>query len=965
MLDSTLLYRLWGKTNERDRNKPDDWQWKSHPAICHMVDVGYVAETWLSLNPNLLDRFHRFAPDIDRDELRRIIVTIVALHDLGKLSVYFQAKSEEGWKRGYGELNSKIFNGTGFDHGRATARMIRKLIRNDRSKWKSWKSAIDMAAAHHGKLYESSALAEDLAFLDERPVVLEAIDVLERLFGTPETLPPSPKNNAFNMLLAGFTAVCDWFGSDSTTYPYQHDSIRSFDDIESYLNRLRSDRTGERQLGEAGILNAFRREELSYPDLFPILRKYPLRPLQKISQDIPFGREEGPEMLVVEAPMGMGKTEIALYNAARAIGKGNAGGVYFALPTQASSNALYDRVTGFVESVREPEGDVSIVLAHGGRRYFEKYQQLRKRTYARRKAFEESIAKLGSYRDAEAPPSEIIATSWLQGSKQSLLGGVGVGTIDQAMLGAIIVKHAFVRLFALSDKVVVFDEIHSYDSYMNQVILRLLGWLHLLGAKVVLLSATLSRNLRNDLLAAYGAQAPTDEPGSPEFDPYPQILYARAGSLTERFVVPDEDRAGERTLNVRIRRLETNAEERTAVGARTAVELAAAGGCIAWIRNTVREAQEAWREVQAELDRGDHSAIRLCLIHARFTRTDRNRIEEELVGILGNDEGAARPERIIVVATQVIEQSVDIDFDAMISDLAPVDLLLQRLGRMWRHQRPIEVRHEHTEPTLYVLTPDVDDLRDMRFGSSAYVYESEVLSRSAVVTVDDQIWSMPDACRTLVAEVYDRPESYWTAEMQGVDPERLESIRQKSNVKSQDESGRARHILMPPTDATSLTMEDAHRDDDRGERIALATRLGGASGTVVLLERGTNGIEFVGHRPDAPRRRIEPLPTREEISASIDIEEAVTLSAISFPWWDVLEPLPYDDPALTALDVWWRDRHPYDNKIFLLFDETGRADGPGFSAFYRRDRNGNPTEGLVIVRDRELESEDEVDFSAI
>lgn len=969
-MNGDLLYKLWGKTNERDKEKKEDWRWQMHPAICHMVDVGYVAEAWLLADPRLLDRFALLAPGIDRDALRHIIVTIVALHDLGKLHRSFQSKSEEGWKAGYAPYETELFRKDtacrGFDHGRATGIIMRDLIKKELKQWKSWKPAFDMAAGHHGRLYNSSDLSSNdptsfLPYYDERPVIIECVEALGKLFGMPSELPEAPKEGAFYMLLAGFTAVCDWFGSDSTIYRYAESKglpMECFNDIERYLNLLREDdhKTAREQLREAGLLGSFKREDFTYESLFDFLRDNPLRPLQSVSRTIPFGKEPGSEIVVVEAPMGMGKTEIALYFAARAIGAGNADGVYFALPTQASSNALFGRITGFAEAVRNPADQISIVLAHGGSRFAKKYQELQRRTYHRRKAYQKAIAELGTYRDETAPPSEIVATAWLEKSKQSLLASVGVGTIDQAMLGAICAKHAFVRLFALANKVVVFDEIHAYDAYMNRVILHLLEWLNALGAKVVLLSATLPRNLRNRLLGSYGCPIP-DTDGAPENDPYPQILYGRAGRISPPYIVDPAEDTDTRKLDIRIRKLETPLLERTIKGAEIAVELARSGGCIAWIRNTVKEAQSAWREVKEMLANEGMTDVDVRLIHARFTRTDRNGIEEELVEVLGPKAQETRPRRLIVIATQVIEQSVDIDFDAMISDLAPIDLLLQRLGRMWRHQRPVSSRHSHTEPVLYVLAPEAEAFSDMQFGSSAYVYDPEILSRTGTLTVDGDTWNMPDSCRTLVAQLYDRDESEWSAEAQKVDPSALEKVRAKRAQDEKEAEGRAGKILMPSPDARRLEMLSAFSDDDKGERIELTTRLGGSSAVVVLLHLRNGAVEFTGK--ELP---ISPLPDKEDFGALIDFDEAITLSSVSFPWWSALERPEFDAPELAALDEWWRDRRPYDNKAFLLLDDEGNAEHPQFYARYTRQ------EGLVIEPKREKKpsaDENGIDYSVV
>lgn len=972
--DTDILLRLWGKTNERERGYQGG-DWESHPVICHMIDVGHVAEVWLEADPLIMDRFCILAPEIGRDELKRIVVTITALHDLGKVHRRFQSKSENGWAAGYGAAGSqRVTDYSGFDHGLGTAHIVSIFM--DRHlhlrKWKSWCSAFHVVAAHHGRLYTENDLVAPPATYGlsdvDRRCALAAVDLISEVFELPEPLPRAPGSRAFDMLLAGFVSVSDWFGSNSEVFSFARLAAR--DDAHDYLRRLRSGTRAEDQLRDAGMIGAYREGHPGYADIFPFLdAESKLRPLQRNARTLSFGVAPGPEMAIVEAPMGMGKTEIALYLAAQAIASGNACGLYFALPTQASSNALFDRIYSFADRIRREDSPLSLAVAHGARRYFGKYQTLRQKTWRDSQAaknrlikqFEKSRADRGDYRDSEAAPSEIIAPDWLQSSKRTLLASIGLGTIDQAMLGAITVKHAFVRLFALSGKVVVFDEIHAYDSYMNVVIESLLRWLYVLGAKVVLLSATLPHGLRQSLLSTFRAD-PVSQPADPDSsaggEPYPQILHLTT-TLSRVAPDPPTDESDDRpqSVSVTLHRLENG--NRTRQGVQLVLDLAADGGCIAWIRNTVREAQEAWRELEVRIDElGPEGRPKIVLLHARFTRHDRSRIEQELVEILGKDAGAERPQRMIIVATQVIEQSLDIDFDAMISDLAPIDLLLQRSGRLWRHARPVEQRHRHRSPVLHVLAPDTNEAQAMAFGSSAYVYEGEVLARTLRIVQDDAVWDMPASCRRLVSALYDQPVARWSADFLGVAPEKLEHSRKRQKELLGVMEGTARRILMPKPSARSLTMENAYSDDDRGDSVALTTRHGGASATIVLLERRNGALCCADSGDPLPI----PLPDAGNIGESLQLDESILLSTVSFPWYKQLSTPGAGDDDIEALVAWWRKRHPYDSKMFVLLDEEDHFEHPQFTGRYRRDASRNAIEGLVIERKRDPQPSDTISY---
>lgn len=962
-MNGNLLYKLWGKTNERDKEKKEDWCWRMHPAICHMVDVGYVAEAWLLADPGLLDRFALLATDIDRDALRHIIVTIVALHDLGKLHRSFQSKSEEGWKAGYANADKTRAsnNGRGFDHGLGTAKIMAELAGQDRNfyQWYNWLPVINAAAAHHGRLYAEELQTNDIEVYPslkfEKEYAVEAVYILAEIFEAPADLPEPPEANRFAMLLAGFCSVTDWFGSNSDVYTFAPD-VASAEDLRTYLKTLRRSCKAESQLREAGIISETTTVPPSYSDLFEFIKsEESLHPLQREALKVSFGKTPGSEIIAVEAPMGSGKTELALYLAGQAIGHQHANGIYFALPTQASSNALLDRIENFARKITAEGKEISLALAHGGRKFNEDYQRLQE-------SYHRSRRSGSAYDDEKIEPSEVTIPSWLQSSKRTLLAAIGVGTIDQTMLGAMIAKHSFVRLFALANKVVIFDEIHAYDSYMNVLIGRLLEWLGALGTKVILLSATLPKRLRHDLLKSYGiAPAALVQTSDGSYDPYPLMIEGKGSKISS--FVPSSDEDDSRKKVIRLRQIPASEQSRTQAGSEEAFRLAQMGGCVAWIRNTVREAQEAWNLLQTMAATCPESERpQIVTLHARFIRNDRNAIERELVKALGKkggkEDGIKRPERIIVVATQVIEQSVDLDFDAMISDLAPADLLLQRTGRLWRHHRSRQERHAHTDPVFYVLTPTEDELRSLAFGASEYVYDAETLLRSARLVQQTETWKMPEACRSVVADLYDRDAQYWTAEQLDADPTPLEQARKRMyNVKERLE-GTARRLLVCKPGNTPLEGKSAFTlNDDADANIPISTRYGGRSLTAVILKREGNTFHLLGK----PECSLTDLPRPDNYRGEIALEEGVELSSVSFPWYSgapVETALPSE---LTPFIEWWRDKRPHDHRFFALLNEREEFDTPLLIGRYRT-KNGKAIEGLVIEKKKEQDRDPLIEY---
>ena len=904
-----VLYRLWAKTNDRDRAPGEAWA--RHPLPCHLLDVGAVAEAWLDADPHLLGRFCALWPaGPEPDAMRRLLAFAAAAHDVGKADARFQAKSAAGWAHGYGaSWAGPLPNGRGFDHGHATGRLFAAFAEHA-GRWRVPSASdvladlMQVAAGHHGSLYASTPPVDVPAATDAAGgAVRAAVALLADVFGPVPELPDETPPAGFLMLAAGFVSVADWLGSDGTFFPFTP-GVATEADAHAYAAGLReaSARRDERvgayaALRASGLVGAFRSEAQSFEALFGFA---PRAGFQAAAVAVPFGCEAGAEIAVVEAPMGLGKTEVALALAGQALSAGTASGVYVALPTQASANALFGRVERFAERTRAEGTELALALAHGARRFHRDYRRMLARTG--RASFERSR---GGATDDASPPSETVAPAWLQTSKRSLLAPVGLGTVDQAMLGAMSVRHGFVRLFALAGKVVVLDEIHAYDTYMRAILEHLLAWLGALGCKVVLLSATLPQGGRQALVRAYGA-VPPDE-GAPHDVPYPQLVWAapgRAAAVVAHPVGTEFER------RVAVECIE--ADDSTAAGVAWTMAAAARGGCVAWIRNTVREAQEAHAALVA-------AGVPAVLLHARFTRADRNAKEEALIDALGpprDDASRATPRRGVVVATQVIEQSVDVDVDAMLSDLAPADLLLQRAGRLHRHARPAAAREGHPTAVLAVLVPGMEARAALRFGASAYVYDAETLARSAVLVAEQAAWALPAACRTLVAALYDS-DGTWTAERLGCDAARLDALRARSGPRAERDEMKGKGTLVSPPRGVPFA-HDPRRDGSDDTAVALATRLGGRSLTLTLLVAGPKGTRFHG------QTRLARAP-KDTPGARMKTEEAVALASVSLPWYaEVPEPPPLPDPA-AAFAQGWRERHRFDDRVFVLLDAHGRA----------------------------------------
>lgn len=492
---------------------------------------------------------------------------------------------------------------------------------------------------------------------------------------------PRIDNPAQARVLAGLTSVSDWVGSG----PLFEDPQRDWKPLITQA------------LDEAGFVPPQLRRGLEFEDIFG----FSPRPLQSTLVN----SISGPGVYVLEAPMGLGKTEAALFAAYRLMDAGHASGIYFALPTQLTSNKIHDRFGAFLAHILNAEcRHRQALLLHGQAWLLQ--------------------AEMGE----EGRPGG----AWFHHAKRGLLAPFAVGTIDQALMAVMNIKHGFVRAFGLAGKVVILDEVHSYDAYTGTILDELVNFLRQLDCTVIILSATLCRARREALLQG-------DSPGLT----YPQLAVQPAGgTLTEYPISPPPASK----IALRLPQQDNDAIQE-------ALCRAAQGQQILWVENTVAEAQDRYRTLAAfSADAG----IACGLLHSRFTVAHRQANEDRWVGLYGK---TGWPERglqgRILVGTQVLEQSLDIDADFLVSRFAPSDMLLQRLGRLWRHEGTPRPKHARAE--AWLLAPELELAIDQpvtAFGDSAAIYSPYVLCRSL------QVWQgltgicLPGSIRSLIEDTY-------------------------------------------------------------------------------------------------------------------------------------------------------------------------------------------------------------------
>jgi len=502
-------------------------------------------------------------------------------------------------------------------------------------------------------------------------------------------------------IIAGLITVADWIASGSYFENIGEDTLCNID-----LHKL---------VKEAVVSAGFRPLPPIKQMDFSALFSFTWNPLQ---QKLAETAQKGPGIYVVEAPMGIGKTEAALFCAYTLLRDVKARGIYFALPTRLTSDKMYERMQDFINRL-VPDQKQNVQLLHNLAWLYQ--------------------TELG----VDASPGG----SWFTSAKRSILAPFAVGTIDQALMAVLNVKHSFVRTFGLAGKVVILDEVHSYDTYTGTIINRLIKELIPLHCTIIILSATLTARQKTELLETATSYY------LPETAPYPLISaqYTNVQPVLNELFVDH----GIQQKNVKVAY-----SDDTDMAIEKALEKADQGYQVLWVENTVAEAQDIFCTLKA---RCQHSNIDFGLLHSRFTVKERHEKEAIWVSLYGKKGIRERSSNgRILVGTQVLEQSLDIDSDFLISRLCPSDMILQRIGRLWRHDVLNGSRPKGASPELLLLGPKAENAIKEKdaFGSSGIIYSPYVLYRSLEQWYRCETIIIPEQIRKILEATYaEREES--------------------------------------------------------------------------------------------------------------------------------------------------------------------------------------------------------------
>lgn len=745
-----------------------DWPGKSfegcspdtHPALWHMLDVAAVAGVLLEQRP--------LTGDAAQD---RALQFLVALHDIGKFSESFRAilqghKNEAArhWRHSYTLMNYLLDdNIAALIGGYETVRTVLYAA----------------VAGHHGgppANHNQRELRRHKAQIGAGlDAAVAAISALAPIFDG-ASLEGLQDVDALSWALSGLTVQADWIGSNAAWFPPQLVDMTP----EAYFTGAQ--KRAEKAVAAAGLFTGTPRPQAD------ILAGLPPRPMQVAVADMVL--PEGPVLVLIEDATGSGKTEAALILAGRMMAAGKGAGLYFALPTMATSNAMLSRLQSVAPQLFS--GKPSLALTHGRAGMSPAFQEIR-----------------------EGRADGISCSDWLADDRRRvLLADIGVGTIDQALMAVLPTRFSTLRLWALAGKVLIIDEAHSYDPYMEVELQALLRFQARLGGSAIVMTATLPTHMRTGFARAFQEGLGVEPTPIRGLD-YPQLsLVAQKGECQKVVPVPATCR------RLAVHRLAEATEAVTLIAG-----AAAKGTACVWVRNAVDDAIAAVAALRA-------AGIEADLLHARFTMQDRLQKETAVQARFGRN-GTGRAGRVLV-ATQVVEASLDLDFDLMVSDLAPAGALIQRAGRLWRHmeERPASARPV-TGPALHVLSPDPDAVEDSRWlhkvlNGGAWVYPQDLQWRTAREIFDAGEIVAPEGLRALIEAVNgDTPV-----------PAPLQSAEQERIGRFISEAAQARNVLANAMQPYGQDQMEKVFDDLR-----FPTRLGVAQTTLRLARMKAGRLE--------------------------------------------------------------------------------------------------------------------------
>lgn len=892
-----------------DRENGNDWL----PFWMHSFDTAGIMEKLAQkrLPESISD--YLCAECGGREKLFSTLKFCALVHDIGKLTIVFQSRIYDAVDfspfADCVELpkSSSIGNASDTPHALASEAILLKLGCRE--------GVASIAGAHHGRPSAWADVRDQISgactavenFYGKRGKYRQLFEVLwkewidfslecagfSELSDLPDMAVPA------QVVISGMLVTADWIASNTTYFPLiSADQKGEFGD---YPKRIENAWTtiGFPNMWESKA--RFGLDDEAFKERFGFLPNPTQADIISTATDA-----ESSGIYIIEAPMGLGKTEAALALSEILAARAGAGGMFFGMPTQATSNGIFPRLEKWAGGLAEDEQTLlAIKLAHGNAALNEDYRELFT-----------GHSNLNIESD-----SGLIVHDWFSGRKQTLLSDFVIGTVDQLLMAALKQKHVMLKHFGLSGKVVVVDECHAYDAYMSQYLDMAIKWLGIYKVPVIILSATLPEKRRAELIEAYTdsekhrakhTEAYVDKTIADEAWKhslaYPLLTYTENNAVKQKALAFDGE-----NKEVSVRRI---IRDEVAATAGYAVER---GGCVGLIVNTVRKAQEIAAELQSAFPKAE-----VIIMHAQFIMTDRAKREEQILKRVGKHSTPESRRGLIIVGTQVLEQSLDLDFDLMITELCPMDLLLQRTGRLHRHNR---VRPQGLETASCFVLDETDDSFD---SGSAAIYGEWLLMRTRALLPNKL--TIPSDIPLLVQQTYDETNN----EMLGELTEGMKKAQEENKLRTGKKRRSAENYLISKPSNKKGKCLDGWLDNDikpnneqTGEK---AVRDGDPSVDVIALMRDGEGlIRIIADKSETIIPADRP-PSREE--ALLIARQKLRLPGFFGRRWKIDDTIEQLETETQNVFSAWQDSALLKEEVVLLFDEDLNADLAGVQLHY-------------------------------
>lgn len=892
-----LSKELAAAVAKSDRENGNDWL----PFWMHSFDTAGIMEKLAQkrLPESISD--YLCAECGGREKLFSTLKFCALVHDIGKLTIVFQSRIYDAVDfspfADCVELpkSGSLVNASDTPHALASEAILLKLGCRE--------GVASIAGAHHGR---------PSAWADVRDQISGACTAVENFYGKrgkyrqlfeslwKEWIDFSLECAGFSELsdlpdmavpaqvvISGMLVTADWIASNTTYFPLiSADQKGEFGD---YPKRIENAWTtiGFPNMWESKA--RFGLDDEAFKERFGFLPNPTQADIISTATDA-----ESSGIYIIEAPMGLGKTEAALALSEILAARAGAGGMFFGMPTQATSNGIFPRLEKWAGGLAEDEQTLlAIKLAHGNAALNEDYREL----FA-------GHSNLNIESD-----SGLIVHDWFSGRKQTLLSDFVIGTVDQLLMAALKQKHVMLKHFGLSGKVVVVDECHAYDAYMSKYLDMAIQWLGIYKVPVIILSATLPAKRRAELVEAYvGRGLKCIDDAWKSSLAYPLLTYTEKNFVKQKAL----SFSGEQ------KEISVKTIYRDEVTARAGYA-AERGGCVGVIVNTVRKAQEIAAELQSAFPKAE-----VIIMHAQFIMTDRAKREEQILKRVGKHSTPESRHGLIIVGTQVLEQSLDLDFDLMITELCPMDLLLQRTGRLHRHNR---VRPQGLETASCFVLDETDDSFD---SGSAAIYGEWLLMRTRALLPNKL--TIPSDIPLLVQRVYDENDDRMLGEL----TEGMESAQEEYVKKTKKKERNACNWLIgKPSERKGKSLDGwldnaiGLSSEQAGER---AVRDGDPSIDVIALMRDAEGQI---HTVSDECERVIPAdrpPSREE--ALLIARQKLRLPGFFGRRWNIDSTITQLESETKSNFSAWQDSALLKEEVVLLFDEDLNADLAGVQLHY-------------------------------